>query len=55
MEPKKYKRSGKRLIADIPEHVHHKIKALAAWKNITIRKYILQAILIQITQDEKAQ
>jgi hypothetical protein len=41
----------KRLIADIDEDLHCKIKANAAFKNITLRKYLMQIIYEGVMRD----
>ena len=43
----------KRLILDIPKELHHEIKSQAAWRNITIRRYVLQALLWRMEHDKK--
>jgi hypothetical protein len=43
----------KRLIADIDLEIHKRIKSAACWKNISIKKYILQAIIKSLIEDEK--
>jgi hypothetical protein len=45
----------KRLIADIPEDLHKELKTLAAVRNITIRKYVIRAIVEKIAHDTKHQ
>jgi len=43
----------KRLIADIPLAIHTRIKQMAAWKNVSMTVYILQAIIEALNRDEK--
>lgn len=43
----------KRLVIDMPDALHHKIKEQALWRNVTIRKYVIQAILMRMKNDEK--
>lgn len=45
----------KRLTIEIPEDLHKEIKVEAAFRNITIRKYVLQAVLERMKQDKKYQ
>jgi len=49
VEPRK---SPKRLIIDIPEDIHQLIKKKAVERNITMRRYVLQALQIRIKQEE---
>ena len=43
----------KRLIIDIPESIHNKIKAEAALRNITMRKWMLRIIIIELNRTDK--
>jgi hypothetical protein len=45
----------KRLIAEIPEDIHHEVKSQAAWYNISIRKFVLQAVIEKINRNKKIQ
>jgi len=45
----------KRLVMEIPEGIHKEIKVQAVWKNITMRKYILQAVMEKIAHDKQYQ
>jgi len=47
------KKSTKTLILNIPAELHHEIKAEAAWRNITIRRYVLQALLQKMKRDKE--
>lgn len=42
----------KRLVIEIAKELHHDIKARALFKNITVRKYVIIAILEQIKKDK---
>jgi len=44
---------SKRLVIDIDEELHIRIKTAAAIKNISIKKYVLQNFLIALIEDEK--
>lgn len=41
----------KRLIVDLPEGMHNDIKGRAAQKNMTIKKYVLQALFEQMKKE----
>ncbi len=43
----------KKLQIDIPEDLHSDIKIWATWKNMTIKKYVLQAIMEKMAHDEQ--
>jgi len=43
----------KRLIVEVDEEFHAKIKTKAQSRNITIRKWIVRAILQALKQEEK--
>lgn len=45
----------KRLVIEISEELHKEIKTEAAFRNITIRKYVLQAVLERMKQDKQYQ
>jgi hypothetical protein len=45
----------KRLTLDIPELFHSEIKAQAAWRNTTIRKYVIAAIAEKMKKDKACQ
>jgi uncharacterized protein (DUF1778 family) len=53
MESKIKKGEKKRLIADIHQSLHERIKTAAAIKNLNIKTYILQAIIRVLIEDEK--
>lgn len=56
LQKKKWKMSQlKRLVADIPEKVHQELKVQAAIRKITMRKYVLRAILEKLNYDTKHQ
>jgi predicted HicB family RNase H-like nuclease len=43
----------KRLTLDVPEEFHQKIKYEAIFVNVTLRKYVIRAILEKIQRDKK--
>jgi len=43
----------KRLVIELPSALHQKIKEQALWRHITVRKYVLQAILMRMKNDEQ--
>lgn len=43
----------KRVVADIPTMIHSQMKAHAAMRNISIRKFILQAVLEKISRERE--
>jgi len=43
----------KRLSIELPSALHQKIKEQALWRHITVRKYVIQAILMRIKNDEQ--
>lgn len=45
------KRQMKRLIADIPPEIHQEIKIQAINKNMSMRQYIVQALVASIRKD----
>ncbi len=45
----------KRLAVDLPIELHNEIKAQAAYRNASIRKYVIAAIVEKIKQDKAAQ
>jgi len=45
----------KRLIAEIPLEIHNEIKKKAIFHNISLRKWVLQAIMEKITKEEQYQ
>jgi len=47
--------SNKRLSIDIPPDIHREIKYQAAFQCITMRKYILRAVLEKIKKDKQYQ
>lgn len=49
------KTNEKRLIADIDIEIHQRIKVAAAWRNITIKDYVLMAIVESLIKDEQYQ
>lgn len=42
-----------RLIAEVSQELHKEIKIMSAWKNISVKEYILQAIAKQMLEDKK--
>lgn len=44
--------NAKRLIAEIPDEIHTQVKAQAALKNISIRKYVLLALLDMLKKEK---
>jgi len=48
-----YMTRKKRLIVEVDEEFHAKVKAKALERNITIRKWIVRAILQALKQEEK--
>ena len=54
-EPINKAKAVKILILEIPKDLHLEIKAQALWRNITLRKYVIQAILERMKRDEKYQ
>lgn len=46
-------KDSKMLLVSIPKDVHRVIKSQAAWMNMTLRQYVLQAILKKIEEDKK--
>jgi predicted HicB family RNase H-like nuclease len=53
MEPKKEKSPLKRMITEIPHEIHHEIKLHALLKNMTIRQYVMQAVIEKIRKDRE--
>jgi len=49
----KNKKKIKRLIADINEDLHIEIKTMASFHNVSMKKYITQAILQKLNTDKK--
>jgi len=47
------KKGEKRLVADIPEEVHQKIRISAANRNIPIKDYVLEALMEKLVREEK--
>jgi hypothetical protein len=45
----------KKLIIEVSKDLHYEIKQQALWRNITIRKYILEAIMDRMKKDESYQ
>ena len=43
----------KRLSVELSDDLHHKIKTFALRRNITIRKYVIRAIVHMIEREEK--
>jgi len=43
----------KRLILDVPKEFHARIKAQCALKHITIQKYVMRAVMLEILKDEQ--
>lgn len=43
----------KRLVIEVNEDFHKRIKAIAALRNITIRKWVVRAILQALKNEEK--
>lgn len=44
-------KKSKRLVADIPEELHKEIKIQAMLRNITVRKYVMRAIIEKLNYD----
>lgn len=53
MEEKKTRKSPKRLLIDITEELHSKMKSWAAIRNISLKKYITRIITRAIAEEEK--
>jgi len=53
MEEVKEVSDVKRLVVDLPRGLHNEIKTQATWRNITIRKYIIGAVLERIKREEQ--
>jgi predicted HicB family RNase H-like nuclease len=45
----------KRLVAEIPPEIHKEIKIQAAFGNMTMRKWVIRAIIEKIQRDKKYQ
>jgi hypothetical protein len=45
----------KRLVVEMEQDLHHEIKKQALFRNITVRKYIIQAVIERMKRDEKYQ
>ena len=45
----------KRLVIEIAKDLHHDIKMRALFKNITVRKYVIIAVLEQIKKDKETE
>lgn len=43
------------LVIEIPKDLHYEIKKQALYRGITIRKYIIQAVIERMKRDEKYQ
>lgn len=54
MDPRP-RRRVKRLIADIPEDLHNQVKAQAAFKNMSLTRYIMQALFEKLAKDKQYQ
>lgn len=52
-EKKIEKRWDKRLILDVSREEHAEIKARAALRNVTMRQYIMEAILKRILEEKQ--
>jgi predicted HicB family RNase H-like nuclease len=44
---------NKRFVAEIELSIHKRIRFASAWKNISMKKYVLQAIMKSLAEDEK--
>jgi predicted HicB family RNase H-like nuclease len=49
----KERTTPKRLVLNIPEQLHQEIKQRALDRNITLRKYVLQALMTRIQNENK--
>ena len=47
------KKKPKRLVIDIPEDLHTRVKLRATTRNITIRLWVLRALIFALTKEEK--
>ena len=52
MEEFKTRKTPKRLLIDIPEDVHKLIKERALFRNMTMRRWVLQAIKMRLDREE---
>lgn len=52
MEKLTTRKSPKRLIVDIPENYHMRIKMRAALRNEPIKTYVLRAVMMMIINEE---
>lgn len=49
----KQRKTPKRLLIELPEEWHQEIKVSAANKNISIKTYVLRAVIKQIKEDKQ--
>lgn len=47
------RKSPKRLLIDIPDQLHEEIKKRAATRNITMRKWVIRAVMRVIEEEKK--
>jgi predicted HicB family RNase H-like nuclease len=43
------------LSASVPKEIHTQVKMMAAMKGISVQRYIAQAVMIRLAEDQKAQ
>jgi predicted HicB family RNase H-like nuclease len=55
MENKKEEQKTKRLVVDLDESLHLEIKKQALFRNSSIKKYIIEAVIERMKQDAKYQ
>jgi predicted HicB family RNase H-like nuclease len=48
----KGRKSPKRILIDVPEEVHKAVKEKAAGRNVTLRRWVLQAIKMRLDREE---
>ncbi|MCK9570509.1 hypothetical protein M0R72_16295 [Candidatus Pacearchaeota archaeon] len=44
-----------RMVIDLSVELHHKVKTEALFRNITMKRYVIEAILERIKRDKKYQ
>lgn len=44
---------NKMLIVQIPQELHAEIKALSAYRNVTIRQFVIRALLEKIDKEKE--
>lgn len=47
------KKGEKRVIADIPEDIHEKMRVNAAKRNIPIKQYVLEALVEKMIREKQ--